>query len=381
MLELNNPNVPKQYKNDLSYNVGTNPASVILKNSLEIYMSHRVTQVPITLGVAGEGAVISVSRMLARNIPHHPAFIWNISAGARSLFFLPKISQKRKYRSLRSALAIDVDIPKNTLEHIYVFKKIFAHDCVKPWSTKLLFFSVKWFEYLEDPAWIKLKTYLLECFRDAFESLGNMYIWDIIISLILKERDIRPSLYVINTVKHLLMMAAGIIPGIAPATSEKYGPIHDLQKIFSECYKIDYVPTILGPGYFDMYSKSAQPILYSLQHPNFLEDAPRKKDNSSLISETYDVANLLEKILASLKNVDYNIQDTPLHHVPRRVSIEAFHPEPKEYSKIKNPSILTESDPRFIETLYHCKQTSIAKNSSIFKGCFRLKSAENVDIP
>lgn len=377
MVTLDHPSIPKQYKDDLSYNIGTNPASVLLKNTCEVYMSHRVTNVPITIGVVPEGSVVSVSRILARNIPHHPAFLWNMTAGARSLFCLPKISQKRKYRSLRSSLGIDTEIPKNTLEHIRVFKNIFAHDCIRPWSTKLLYFSASWFDHIEDPAWIKFKVYLLECFRNSFESLGNMYIWDMIISLILKERDIRPSLYTVNTVKHLLMMAAGVIPGIAPAMDEQNGPIYDFQKILADYYKVDYLPTVLAPSYFNMYSDSASPILYSLQHPNLLEDAPRKKDNSSLVSETYDIASLLEKVLYSLKNSDYNIHETPLHHVPQKVSIEAFHPEPKEYSKIKNSILITDNDPRFSETLYSCEQNTIATNSSVFKGCFRLQRLED----
>ena len=380
LLNLAHPDMPTQYVKDLSYNVGTNPTSVILENSLEVYMSHRVTKVPVTIATVHEGGVISVARVLARSIPHQPAFLWNLSAGARSLFLLPKISQKRKYRSLRSSLGIDTEIPKNTLEHIHIFKKIFAHDCIKPWNTKILFFAKKWFEHLEDPAWIKFKVYLLECLRNSFEPLGSMSIWDMVISLILKEKDIRPNLYIINTVKHLLMIAAGIIPGIAPAIDEKSGPISELQKIFSEYYKIDYIPTILSPTYLNMYSSTSQPILYSLQHPNLLEDAPRKKDNSSLISETYDVASLLEKVLSSLKHSDYNLQETPLYDIPRRTSIEAFHPEPSEYSKIKTSKVITAEDSRFTKTLHKCTQTEIAENSSIFKGCFRLKSLKNSEL-
>lgn len=373
MVPLNDHNVPKQLQNDLSYNVWTNPASLVLKNCIELFMPHKITNVPVTFAVVNAGEMISVSRVLCQPRPYHPAFLWDMTAGARSLFALPKISQQRRYKRLRSDLGIEVDVPTSTLEHWALFKKLSMHGSVRPWSVRMLFFSKAWFDHLDDPVWIKFKCLLLERYKRTFDVLGNMYIWDVIITLILRKRDIRPSLYVKNTVQHLLQLCVGAAPGMAPATNGNMGPIADIQKILVESYNLqEYIPTIMVPTYHDLYKK-CDPILYSLHHPNLLADASRKKDNSSLISETHDVVSLLAKVLYDLKYADLNIRETPLYDIPRKSEIEAFHTMPNNYSLIRSSEVIIKEDPRFMQSLYPTPAEKVAVNSSIFKGCFRIK--------
>ncbi len=373
-VSIDSPDCPKQWREALSYNIQAEPVGLVLKNSIEIYMTHEVTGVPITLATATTGAITSTSRINSKSKPYHPSFLWNQSAGAHSLFMLPKISQSRRFTRMQRKLGFNTDMPTSHLDHSELFRQMGNHDSVGRWRTKLLFFGKEWFERLDDPALIELKCFFLEQFRSKFDALGNIFMWDMIIALILRRRDIRPSLLVKNTIKHLLMLAVGMLPGLAPVTDSRLGPIEAIQRFILEEYQLqEYVPTIIGPAYFDLYREDSQPVYYSLAHPSLLEDAPRKKDNTSLLTEAFETAGLLEKVLDDIIHADFNISETPLYDIPSLAELDVFHPKAESYSRVSDSALLVEEDARFRHSLHPTDNQALASHSSFLKGCFRIR--------
>lgn len=374
-LPIDSDKLPKQLRADLSYNINTNPVSVVLKGSCEIFLEHPVTGIPITMMLVPTGSLVSVSRVVSDR-PMHPAFIWNMTSGARTMFMLPKISQTHKCKRLRAELGLDIEPPKNMSEHWNVFRKIAdaSADCV--WNTKVLYFSKAWFDRLDDVEWMRFKLLLLEKFRKYFDLTGNVFIYEAVYSLILKRRSLRPSLYINNIVKYLLQISMGLTPAIAPATNELIAPIFTLQKVFCEIYGLNnYIPTIMCPAIFD-FNNPGDIAYYSLNNPGLL-DTPRKRDNSSLISDLYDAQSLLRKYVDDLENYDMNIRGCPLFDVTQQVAIDAFHTKPSQYSNINPIEKLIEEDHRFSMSLFDAPSANIASHSPFFKGIFRFKSARD----
>lgn len=365
MVPINHPSVPKRIRSDLSYNVETNPVSLVLQNSFEIYLGQ--WDAPSPLMLVEEGALFSISRVVVSN-PHHPAFIWNISAGARSLFMLAKISQVRKYQRLCKEFCINATPPQNNSEHWHIFKKLIHANASNQWNAQLLHFSKKWFEYLDDPAWIDFKVYLLERFAKAFDSIGNQYMWDLVFSYFLKRNKIRPSLYTTNMVKHLFEVGIGIVPGSANATDNTKAPITFLKTIFNSIYNLNYEPDIITPTYFNLYDKSS--IVYASINSSSLIDTPNKRDNSSLLSDLYDCTWLLNKYIKDLQGGDYNINNTPFHDFVSSISVRGFHPQGDKYSNLYTTENIIDNDSSF-SNQHRKKPTAI--NSQFFKGCFQFK--------
>ena len=369
-LPIDHADVPKKIQDDLSYNALSNPVSLVLEKSIELYLDEPTVEAPMSpLMYVSEGSVTSTTLVLSKN-SLHPPFLWNISSGARSLFMLPKISHAKMYRKLCSELGINVEPPNSSYDHYKVFKEIAKHEKKAPWKSKILYFSREWFQYLEDPKWMQFKNYLLESFCKSYDYIGNLFVWDLILNLILKKRKIKPSLYINNVVKHLFQIGIGFSFGLAPAEDETKGPIKFLQKVFMENYELkDYLPTIMQPTRFSMEAHS-QPVYYSLQNPSLL-DTPKKRDNSSQISDLYDIYSLFNKYVDSLKNEKLNITDTRVHKFAKDIKVNAIHTSPERYTQLSSSEIVPQDDQRFLKCLYPTKNKIPAVNNPFFRGCFR----------
>jgi len=99
---LNSSFVDRKTKSDLSYNLGTNPVSLILDRSFEIFMIFEQYTVPL-YGLIPSGKIISTWRVLKPGTSNAATFLWNMTSGARSMFMLPKLTEAAKHERLVSA--------------------------------------------------------------------------------------------------------------------------------------------------------------------------------------------------------------------------------------------------------------------------------------
>ena len=183
-----------------------------------------------------------------------------MTAGARSLFMLPKISKSISHHKLQQKIGIYADTPKTLLNHWDIFREI--EQCMpdeNPWNVELLFFSKKWFDHRNDDAWIKFNHWLAKNAWAGSEFFRNEFIWDMVFSAIQEIKNIRPEPYFTNSVRHLFGIGIGALPGFAPAINNDAGPIHKIQKIYREIYNLDYAPIIMAPKLL-YYSPLSRPI-------------------------------------------------------------------------------------------------------------------------
>ena len=370
---LTDPGISRELKEELGYNIGTNPVSMVLHKSAELFLRLDNLSLPFFLGFLQPGRLFSIQRVLSPEFSHQPAFLWNITAGARNLFMLPKISDTASFKRLRKVFHLQVDKPKGIVDHWSLFKEIANHeDFTDPWKMEILFFSKKWFDSLHDKAWYEFHRYLLQTAWEGSEFWRNRFIWDLVFSYIQRNRGIKPNPYTADTVKHLLSIAAGAIPGIAPAIDDSAAPIAALQKVFKEVYQLEnYLPIILQSKFFSLY-EPCQPIYYSLQYPTTLEFSSKLSDNTSALSDLYDVKALMGKYAHSLLSGKLNIDHTPLADINRLVKFDYFHSDNDgKYRDIQSTEKIPKEDVNFSK-IRGMETAAFPTQSTFVRGCVRL---------
>lgn len=118
--------------------------------------------------------------------------------------------------------------------------------------------------------------------------------------------------------------------------------------------------------------KSDDIVYYSMQYPNII-NTPKKRDNSSNLSDAYEVKTLLDKYITVLKNNDLNLYGNILHDMIHNVKVNAFHPHPERYSRIQHIEKMLESNKRFSQCSIKNKQSLLASHSPFFNGIFQIK--------
>jgi hypothetical protein len=351
------------------YNLNSNPVTLVLANSAEVFMILDDNTIPL-YGLISPGKVFGTWRLLSTSRTHNPIFIWNMTAGARSLFMLPKISEKLKHAKLRREFNLGLETPKNLLDDWEIFRALANSEKFgDSWTVEMLFFPKIWFEKLNDPAWRDFKNYLLQTAFDGSEFWRNEFIWDIALSLMQKRRNIRPNPYIADTVKHLLAMGIGALPGFSAALDNTAGPIKRLQEIYVDVYQVPYAPIIMQPNLFNVESDRA--VYYSLSYPTTIKFSPRSREESSKLSDLYDIKSLLQKYLSDISNVEFNLADTPIFDLPSKVKYDFFHTDIENYSGIRPSSDIPLEDASFSQIPYGGDK-EFPVNSPFVKGCLRL---------
>lgn len=374
IVPLTDPSISDRIKDLLGYNKGSNPVCMLLKNSMELFISlqnHTVSASSLITPGSIFGAYIILTRT---KYCYQPAFIWDMTAGARSIFMLPKISETEKHNNLRRNLGIHSTIPKLLIDHWQIFKEI--ADCesfAKPWNMEAIFFSKKWFERLEDEKWRPFHYFLLRDVWDKGDFWRNNFFWNLIFTIIQKDRNLKPSPYISDTVKYLLAISTGAMPGFAIAQNNLAAPIADIQKAYLEIYNLkDYLPIIMLPGSFDMDEKKQSPVYYSLQFPNAIELGQNTRARTSLVQDLYEIRWLMDKYLQEIALNRFNIQGTPLSETINKVQYEYFHDKIGNYSNIKHSEEIFIADPNFKNILTPCHNKLFPANSPFVRGCIRI---------
>lgn len=373
LISMSRPSVSRRLKESLSYNFGSNPVGMLLKNSMELFIPLRDRVVPFAM--IKPGRVFGAWKILDENISYHPTgFPWGMAAGARSIFMLPKISETIAHGRLSKKYQLRAEKPHSFMDHWAVFREIANHDNPQPaWEMEVVFFSSEWFKKLNDPAWSQFKLYLLNA---AWQSSGfwrNQFIWRFLFSLTQQNRNIRAPAYIFDTVRHLIALSIGALPGFRPAIDDSLAPISRLQAAYTDArgYALKkYAPIIMEPSYFS--AKKGSPIYYSLQYPTTTEFSLKSSERVSTITETHLVHSLMKKFLLEIRENKLKMSETPLEFLSEGVCFDYFHNDVSEYRDLRDGCQIPHEDDNFSKAAALYSDLPFPKNSSFFNGCVRI---------
>lgn len=371
IVPITDPSISNDIREGIGYNLNSNPVSLVLNNSFEIYLPFEDRTIPLD-GLLTPGSAFGAWRILNPEGTQQPVFIWDMTAGARSTFMLTKIGETRKHMRLKKKYALSKDTPTNYIDHWEVMKEIANHpDFSQPWEAEILYFSKQWFEHLDDKAWHDFYYYFHRSIWRGTEFWRNQPIWNLIFSLILNEYKSPMSAYIMDTVKYLIHIGIGALPGLAPARNSIAGPFKGIQEVYSNEYKLNHPPVIIQPSIFDMNDPKCPPIYYSLQFPNAIEFKPSSRQQKSIISDLHQVRSLLKRYEHVLLSDTFNIGGTPIAELFKLAQYDYFHSAVELHEGMRDSSEMRE-DKYLRTTLDGVEHEDFPDNCLFGKGCIRI---------
>lgn len=304
------------------------PVSFILDKSAEIYFS--IDNNLVTVNYLERGSFFGLWEAFDPPKSHYIKNIWSISAGARSLFLVPKTTDAASYKGLRNFYKIRSKSPKDNYGQWATFAEIANSTYFDQiWTTDVLVFPDSWMDKIAtDPSWLPLKVYCLEyCWKQS-QYWRNKVTFDMVWELFTTELmngQLKPNPYHISLVKHLSLIGTSVLPGFAVANDDNQAaPITGLKQAYAKHYKLkDYIPIFMAPKYLS--TKDNIPVYFSFQSPGLLESPPSSRKMPSIRNAMIEVDYIAETFRLEVLEGKIKTQDTPIEAFANHVVCEYYH--------------------------------------------------------
>ena len=379
LVPITNPTINKHVRSDLLYNLNSNPVCMATKNNAEIYLEYDDMIIPYLKLQPGSllGTWGILEHIQPNDTSYHPESIWNMSAGARSLFMIPKIGDKTFHHRLQQEYNIPLPAPKNLNEQWHIFKKIVANNTSEVnWEFELICFSAKWFEYQNDPRWQPFYNYLLKSTWHNSSYLRNQSFWNLIFSIIRKEEKILPSSYINDMIKQIHAITCGFALGFAPSVSQEDAPITTIQNAYvNGAYKLkDYLPIIMAPYQFD----GTRPVYFSLLNITSMEFSEKTTKRTSLVQDITHLCYALEAYKKGLKSCTFDLSTTKFYLKIMESQFDYFYDGETSTPSIRSTETIYDEDPSFKKMLINTENKLFPQRGNFIRCCVRISNKDSV---
>lgn len=357
--------LPSEIAQDLSYNAGTLAAGIVLNKVGDIHISFADRVIPFVLNRPGDlhGISLVMQRPITNERPYKGHTIYNMTAGARAVFMVPKISQTYKHKRLRRVYDMDVEKPLSYLDHFDVFRSIARHD--DSWRCEMIFFGRKLFDKMHRHKWESLQLYLYKHAYEKYRFWSNQFLWDLTLSRIDVKREIKSPFAVSNFVKYIFALSTGRVVGLQPATDDSKLPFSLIYNAYRDVYQLDSAPIVMEPNYL-----IDRPIYTSIQFPT-IDGTSELSRLSSGVGYLDDIRYHFECSKRTLLSHDsIQLEWTPIAEVLRNKQYEFFHSFAADYQKVRASKHLAE-DQRFLHQDYEFNA-----NQPFFNGCIKVSLSD-----
>lgn len=296
--------------------------------------------------------------------------VLSVSSGALSTFMLPNIGCKRKHARIQKYFNVRAEAPKSPYEHHLIFKEILQDKTTHiNWQSKILYFSELFIEQVKNnDDWLRLKLYFSESLRkkltqNTYDASCN----DLFLSA-KKINRYRPTPYIMDMAKYIFNIGMGYGIGVKPAVDEQHFPVRDIQKIYHDCYGLEYTPTLMVPS---SLNSSEESVYYPLQCPFAKINTFKTNQSNSTITELDTLKSILFAYQEEFTDEYGAAFGSPLYHVSKDTKFFFYHYQSSNHPVIKNSLELENTDKRFSFS-YFGGNTSFASDAKLFRGCVRL---------
>jgi hypothetical protein len=366
LLSLKDERVPEFIKKKL--NCCSIPLSLILHNDAEVFVEAHNRIISLNFLKAGDLFGVFESVNYLTDTPSGST--WSVSAGGRSVFMIPRITDKIGHNRIRKEFGIRTNDPPSDLPGQWeVFKGIYeSSGGVNSWCNTILVFTDSWFSNNNVSEWLNFQKYLFtlcwsqqQLFRDAAEF---SLLWSLFGDEI-SNRSLKPRPYLVDTLKHLVSIANGAGVAFKPALTETALPVSLIQDAYVNCYNLKaYIPTLMQPCKLTGEDKQ---VYYSLTLPTVLESTPYVRNAPSIIEDERDIKRLMDTLMRTIKGNGSIIN--PIKHV----KYDFFHSDIDQYGEILSSRKIAEDDNAF--TFFGAERFTeriFCGTSPFFRGCIRI---------
>jgi hypothetical protein len=375
---LSSPEISSDIIKHLGYGMHDSPMGMVLEKNFELYIDFPREKLTLPHVVYTPGSILSFSKNLThQNFSEYtPNGIFSISSGARSALMMPNIGCFTNHFHLKRDLNVRSAVPKQLYDHWAVFKEIANSKVIESiWRSCLVYFCEKFVHKLNtDDRWSKLNKYLYQLAWHSFTYERNHFHYDLIFSVVQKRRNLKPSPYLMDTVKHLAATACGVVPGYAPATNDDFLPLEVIQKAYIESYGMKkYHPTIMQPAYFH-FEKDKYPIYYSIQYPATSSFSPKARKINSRLYELRDLEHIITSCMKELSTEHPLYAGTALSKLAKNAEFKYYHYEKDSHHVVKSSEEIPTFDKRIhqINSAYKVKTATFTSDSPFVRGCISI---------
>lgn len=337
LLGINDPDFNPELCSLLNYQ--SMPVGLTLQATMELFISHSDKIYPYNITYPGR--VFALWGGLDTDISAFHGKIWNMTAGCRSLFFLPKITDKIALKRISREFGVDFKIPRSLWEQYYLLKKISAFQD-DPWYLETIFFDKNWIR-IEGKKQQKLRYFLLNSGWKSTSILRDNVIFDFVYSSAQMEKNIRIDPYLADTIKHLYALGRGAYPGFVFSDSDLCAPISFFQQVFNEIYDLEYSPTLMNLGY--LYPGISTSLFYSLQLPTLLQFSPKSRENSTNIDALYYIQSSMKRLENYILNEGLQLKGQEIYKWAKHIKYSYFHPHSSNDHAIQSITALMKQEP------------------------------------
>ncbi len=288
---------------------------------------------PKTYGLIKPGEMGLTGCLLDLPTPLCQISNWKITAGCRSAFMLPKISDYEFHKKVQKAHNISADKPDEAHAQWYVFKEIAA--TMEDWQCQVLFFSEDWKKHLKDPAWAQFYTFLLQQYHQHQPYNEQITLLKMIMGIVQKERDVRFSLPHTEDMLYLFKLGLGMVPGFRFASSEDHLPLKLIQKTYLEHYGLEYAPLVVTPDYLNWQNNKESPLYVSFNLPTSYYCSPRVNAALSNARELHQLAWDFKKLQDYILSQNLLTETSTLHQFLLAWDVLFYHKKMDGYARFK----------------------------------------------
>ncbi len=364
--------IPEEIQKQLSYS--NMPLGIITAGSNEVFSETGERVIP--LAFFKPGVIMGLWESLEENASYFPKQIWDVSAGARSIFMLPSISQRVPHEQLKKHYGVKRSAPNTIYDHHSVFRQIIQNQHFKQeWVHEILFLGEDWLiPNNQDIGWLRFYNFLS---KKAWKLSGHSRnkitfdrIW-LLFSQELETKGIKANSQLIIILKQIFAIAMGAAPGFRPIVkTDIAAPAAALQKIYLNTYGLkNYIPTIMALDYFSPYQNN-EPIYYSLQVQTQIEPIYKFKNT---LSETRAIKTLLEYFVEFALEGRLKVADTLMEWIVKDVQFDFYHPDTERHDDIHNSKYLPSRDKALIEVRGAKRGRKFSHASPLAKGCVQIR--------
>lgn len=304
-----------------------------------------------------------------------PVSGFSATAGSRSVFFLPKVADAICHKRLKR-YGVKRHAPHSYFDQWQIFVEMAQHkDFPEPWQCTIIYLGQQWArDILDNPKWRELKICLLE--QGLAHSMPNRTqvtldaIWENFHHNLVNHH-FKASPYLLETLKHLLMIASGNLPGfsVANETTEVF-PHKGIVQTYLKEYGLDqHAPTMMYADNFDIEKNAC--IYYSLQLPTCRYPINRDKNSSTIRSDLFDLIELTDLLLRDITADRLGAFGKIYYELFSHLEFEFFHSDPEEDKGVFSTTEMPDNDLQLLGS-NRIKEERFAHHSSFVRGCVRI---------
>ncbi len=346
------------------------PLCLLLNKDSEVFLESPSRIIPLQYLYPGQFFGLFEALSPYPYHPYDPKPVWSVSAGARSVFMLPKITDGVKHQRIKRELHINASPPKNLSDHWKVFSEIANHPTFndQQWFSDILVFPRIWLEKNDnDIGWLQFRNYLLELAWMEAQVLREKstlgFLWESISTEIASGFKTKP--YFLDTLQHLVFISLSARPGfrcIFQETSACPSPI--IENVYNNIYDLgDYAPMIMGTGRLNTMPAHT-PIYYSFNYPTLLHSAVEINKPRRIITGMREVKRLIDAM-----NRKINYHQTAVTKILQDIEYTLYHHEKDPYEEIELSKNIILSDQAISAAMIRYQGKEFSAASHFFRGC------------